>query len=202
LTTQALTASDSHLYDGLQCLRWEREATQVRFEAFNFTGGCEVHWVGRLASKSGGVDLVLSDPSCNVAACGSCLYDAAFEIDAERTALDESAKVDLKTAPCDGPATVIASWQLQPGDGASGLHCSYPRALVDHAGRLGLCGKRDMPCRDRCGDRQSPACDPGLVCNETSESSFTCLAECNKDDDCRLPEVMTCSEGLCRLRNP
>ena len=203
LAAQALTTSNAHDYDGLQCLRWEREGNRVRFEAFNFTDSCEVSFVGRVdAPRPGHVNVVLKNPACEIAGCGSCMYDAAVEIDTVRAKLADDAEVELRTEDCKGIQTRLASWQLAPGDGASALQCSYPRGadLIDHARRQNLCGKREMPCRTSCGSKDV-ACDPGLVCGAAGEYSSTCLAECQSDGDCHLPEVMTCQQGVCRLRN-
>lgn len=201
---QALRSSES--YDGFECLRWQRDGEHLLFDAYNFEGGCHVNWRGDAErTGQGKLQLVLSNPSCILAGCGSCLYDASFDIDLATTPLDDSAKVPLIQAPCEGDRSTVGSWQLQAGDD-DGISCKYARGLDWHASRLNDCGKMNMPCRGNglCGSRPGgPApepCDEGLTCTPVGDAGSMCLKNCASSDECPLSDVLECRDDVCQLK--
>ena len=206
---QALTLpSASTTYEGFECLRWERDADHIRFDAYNINGGCHVTWRGGAEQNSSGeLAFVLSNPSCAVAACGSCLYDATFDLDTQKTPLDDSADVKLIQANCPGERVTIGSWQLQAGEAASGIACKYAKGLDWHAGRLNTCGTRHAPCRGKglCGAGSTAGttpnpCDDGLECTPVSEYESMCLERCTSNEDCTLQDILECRDGVCQLK--
>ena len=203
-TRAALSASAD--YDGLHCLTWQaRGDGTLELEVLNHPGEClvEVDWQPRVAVTEGAVDLLVSgEPECRIAACGTCAYDYAFEL----TDLDLSAPLAISFAqqiceqPVDEPSFEI---ELPLDEAPQGIAC---RQLP--AGTLawfGACGGLHLPCfgaRSRCfGEpREEPSCDDGLVC-DGSDAAGLCLAPCEVDSDCPLPDIEVCDDGLCRVPN-
>jgi hypothetical protein len=213
LSVQALTRAetDPATYKGLHCMRWERSGEQVRFDVFNLSGPCYVFWEGRSKRrKDGGLDLVLRNSACQQAACGGCLYDASFEIEAAQIDGDD-ATVGLLMDNCDDDLDKAGSWQLHSGKNASSLVCEYADAMGVREQRdmYGRCGEANMPCigansscewygLDAGVDRGQ--CDSGLTCTDVGGGDPRCLVDCKGDADCPLPDVMACDDGVCRLQ--
>lgn len=207
-SVQALTdaASDSARYDGFTCMRWTREDERLRLDAINFQGGCLVHWKGGLEERDDGVALRLTNPSCIVAACiAGCGYDVSAEIDTSAVHVEPNAEIPLITEEvCESDPITVATWKLPANDAKSGITCDYVENLGHQAASNGLCGQQHMPCRTLEGacaeDTGAPECDPGLRCVSVNAWDSVCLRVCDHDDECPLPEVMTCTEGTCQLR--
>lgn len=201
--SKALTGTER--YDGLSCMHWERTEDSLHLEALNFRGGCSITWQGTFEPISSGPSVLLTNPSCAVAACGSCLYDATFDIDLRETSIADDASLPLRSdASCSGDADLIDFWSLR-SNASEGITCDYAQGLDWHAGRLGTCGQTNMPCRrddGLCADDGQGPCDAGLTCTEVSTSNFVCLEQCTTDDDCAAPDVMSCNDGLCQLDAP
>lgn len=210
MPSQALTlAGASASYDGFECYRWERGDERVRFDVYNFGGGCNIDWQASATPHgSSKLDLVLSNPSCEVYRCGSCLYDAAFEVDTEKTPLADDAKAQLIVANCSGERGTLGSWQLQPGDGAEGIRCNYTAGLAWHDRRVGRCGTLHATCRNAglCNSgtpSTADPCDEGLACTEVGDLQSMCLKKCTTSDDCPLQDVLECRDEVCQLKqNP
>ncbi len=198
--SKALTGADR--YDGLSCMYWERSDDNLHLQALNFRGGCSITWQGAFERISSGPSVLLTNPSCAVAACGSCLYDATFDIDLREASVADDAEIPLRSdASCSGDADLIDVWTLEP-DASQGITCQHAQGLDWHANRLGTCGQANMPCRQDdglCADNGEGPCDADLTCTDVGGSSFVCLQQCTRDEDCIASDVMTCDEGLCRL---
>lgn len=202
LAAQALSSPNADAFSGLRCLRWERSGKRVRFEAINFLAGCSVAWEGEARERRGerSVDFVISDPDCLRFRCGNCAYDLSFAIDTSATELASDASVGFVLHDCEGQERSLGSWQLQP-DQASSIRCAYePNAPIPFE-----CGKLHTPCRDHCqsaplpGDRADP-CDPGLSCQTLQPMLSLCLESCERDQDCPVPDAMSCTSGVCQVR--
>lgn len=198
--SKALTGTER--YDGLSCMYWERTEQSLHLQALNFRGGCSITWQGAFESISSGPSVLLTNPSCAVAACGSCLYDATFDIDLREISIADNASIPLRSdASCSGDADLINFWSLR-GDATEGITCDYALGLDWHAHGRGTCGQTNMPCRrddGLCPDDGTGPCDAGLTCTEVGTSNFVCLEQCTTDDDCTASGAMRCSDGLCRI---
>lgn len=206
---QALSAGSSESYDGFACMRWERDGERVRLDAYNFEGGCHVNWRGSAERRgTDELDLIVSNPSCVVAGCGSCLYDASFAVDTTTTTLDDSAEIRLIEAPCEGERTSIGSWKLQDGAESSGITCKYARGLEEHSSRARTCGQLHGTCRSehgicgsvRPGRETLPPCDEGLTCTKAGNAGSMCLMSCTTSDECPLPDILECRDAVCQLK--
>jgi hypothetical protein len=197
----ALTPPGTARYDGLNCYVAERSEDMLELDVYNFSGGCHISWDAKGRERASELDVVLANPSCAVAGCGSCLYDASFSLE---LGASTGATIELIDQPCKGDSETLGSWDVPERDGARTLRCSFARGADWHAGKLGLCGQENQPCRDgglcsgEPGDGAS-ACDEGLRCTEVSEHDSRCVKQCSSDDDCAVPSAMRCEDGLCRL---
>jgi len=199
----ALTLPAAERYHGLTCYLAERSEDSVALSVYNIAGGCGVDWDAKGRERAGELDVVLTNPSCTVARCGGCVYDAAFSLELG-TSTDES--VELIEHPCEGDPRTLGAWDVPQGDGATTLHCTFSRAAGEDASKLGLCGQENQPCRVGNGPcaidpgAAASACDDGLSCTEVSEHDSRCLKQCSSDDDCAVPGALRCrDDGLCRL---
>jgi hypothetical protein len=197
----ALILPDSARYDGLNCYVAQRSEDAVELDVYNFGGGCHIRWDANGRARGDELAIVLTNPSCAVAGCGSCLYDASFSLDLGATARET---IELIDQPCEGDAQTLGAWDVPERDGASTLRCSFARGADWHAAKLGLCGQENQPCRNGGLCSSGPAdgasaCDRGLSCTQVSEHDSRCLKECSSADDCALPSAMRCEDGVCRL---
>lgn len=193
---QALTLpGESASYDGFECYHWSRSDERVRFEVYNFNGGCAIMWTNTATRRDvSHLDFTLHVPRCIFAGCGSCLYDATFEVDTAQTPLADDAKVRLLQDNCSDRPTTLGSWELQPGEQASGIRCGYAKDLAWNDSRAGRSGMLHATCRD--GD----ACDEGLSCTKLSDHESMCLKRCSTTDDCPLPDILECRDEICQLK--
>lgn len=198
----ALTAEDA--YAGLQCVRWKTlESGTVKIDLLNFEGACGAEWKGQAKEVDAGLELRLVNPSCLLAACGSCMYDWAFEVKAKAGA---DLPLSLVTDPCPGeqPEEKVTA-TLPLSSAADGELCRYAShgGLGWQASALGTCGKAYMPCRSGGGmcDNSGglPECETGLTCADgASATEKVCHATCTGDGDCLPAGTMKCDGGLCR----
>jgi hypothetical protein len=188
---------------GLECLLWETEPSgAVTIHMHNFSGGCGVHWQGAV-EKLGptAYRLRLTNPSCNIAGCGSCVYDSDFSIDVS----DAWDGVDAASVPleltreqfsCDEPNEPLGStrWSLPLGTEPSGVRCEWgdlwATAKVAWAEEAG--GQEFLSC----GELGEP-CVAELSCVDTGVSDQRCLASCTTTDDCASSEIAECRDGYC-----
>lgn len=196
-------AAPENRFDGLFCLRAERGEDDLALDAYNFAGGCHIEWKAEARQRDGGLYIALTNPSCAVAACGSCLYDASFSASLDALAAGEE-RIGLVDEPCEGDATELGAFRVPEAAGEVELHCEYARYLEWHAQRTGSFGQENMPCHgtaldSEAGEPSEPSCEPGLTCVPLSESDQRCLKQCDTKDDCAVPSVMQCNAGLCVL---
>lgn len=198
---QALTLPNaSASYDGFECYRWERNEERVRFDVYNFNGGCAIMWTSTAAqSDASHLDFTLHVPRCTFAGCGSCLYDATFEVDTVKSPLVDDAKVRLFQDNCSDHADMLGRWELQAGDTASGIQCSYAKDLIWNDNRSGRSGMLHATCRGSDEDSAS-ACDEGLACTKLKDRESMCLQKCTTTDDCPLQDILECRDEVCQLK--
>jgi hypothetical protein len=203
--SSALTAADA--YAGLSCIRWKPSAAGLQIDLVNFEGACGAQWHGSATATATGIELVASNPSCLLAACGSCMYDWGFEVHA---GTDQDLPIDIVTDPCPGeqPAEKVTA-TLPLATAASGELCRYASygGLGWQAAALGHCGMAFMPCREAGGlcdtGSATTACDPGLECaGGASAAERVCHPSCATDADCALPGILACQSGSCRPSLP
>jgi hypothetical protein len=204
LTTalSSLEPDDVARYEGFACMRWEKKDGALLLSAYNFSEGCYVQWEpGELTTHDdAAATITLENPRCAVAACGACLYDAAFEVALSALDLSEELRIELVADACATEAESVGHFVIDEGE--SGLSCEYAKSVDWHASRLGTCGTANMPCNDDsglCPRESGEPCLEGLSCTEVAPGDRRCLATCETKDDCALPEVMACTYGLCRL---
>ena len=211
LTRALVTGVDGSAYEGLQCVSWDL-TSYGKFDLLNFASVCGADWVGSAAAADDGtVTLTLSNPSCQVAGCGSCIYDWSFTVDRPKAAGDIPLNVDVVVCDKPGEDSNNKSFALTiPATPAKGVTCRYADfgALQWQAFTLGTMGQLNMPCVDPAdypGDGGvPPPCDDGLACTPTAPGQYRdgaiCLKTCTTDADCPLPDLVSCQAGVCWLK--
>ncbi|HVJ19816.1 MAG TPA: hypothetical protein VM686_30580, partial [Polyangiaceae bacterium] len=192
-----LVSSDA---DGLQCFSWERgDDDSLVIRLLNFDSGCGVTWEEGEATLAddGALELVALNPSCLIAACGSCLYDLDFELTGVSWSEPLPVRVALKTCPKD-ETEFDAEVVLPIDDTASGNLCRpIPGGpLFWYAMKAGRAGEVNMPCNTD-GMAGEPLCEEGTTCVELGTDDTRCLETCSADADC-TSSLMTCQDGACR----
>jgi hypothetical protein len=209
LKSEALTQRDP--YAGLDCIVYDVAMGKLNISIRNIQDGCHVMHVGHAhITGAAALELAFTNPNCIAAACGSCSYDAAFEVDLApfegKTTLALNFIVDQDES-CRAPtAKPQLYWTLNvPLQEAShGASCRYARYFGPPIG----CGTLNMPCAtsdgscglyDRAGEPGH--CEGELSCSPTNVpyQGPVCMQTCSSDDDCPTPDALHCVEGLCRL---
>ncbi len=202
-STEALV--DASEYDGLNCIAWqERDDEALTVSLSNLRGPCGVSWRGQAFAHDDRLELVLENPACQVARCGSCVYDLRFEV--ARVGDAAGLPVAIGFRDCPGQAVHFEFEMTLPDTTSeSGILCRYADrsaydALVSHEGR---CGEVLTPCgtgSTSCGVESEATCAEGLSCVETTSAEDSrCLAACSENDDCVPSGVSQCIDGLCRI---
>jgi len=195
-----VTASD---YDGLSCIEWERrEGGELGLKFSNVEGPCSVPWEGSVKKTGNGLDVVASNPTCEIAPCGWCLYD--FELTVARTE-PTGLGVTLGLVSCAGEAPQQSEAVTLPADASdSGILCRYAHGVAfdEQLAVEGRCGARFGPCASAssyCGPNGS--CADGLVCTDVGGTigSMRCLDPCETDADCTPVGVTRCADGVCTV---
>jgi len=195
-------------YDGLQCFVWERlENDVLAITLTNFHAGCAVTWGGDAVLDGDTVELRLTNLICAVAGCGWCIYDWSFEVSDVPEVDELPVRVARRGCP-DESFEVTDGATLPLGEAAAGALCRYGNkyAVEQHAGEMGQCGQRFMPCTSAneeegfCwSEESSPPCTGDLVCEPETN---LCHQQCTSNDDCPLPGTVSCQDGLCRPVDP
>lgn len=217
--TQALVSTDYNAETtGLKCIAWEvLEANRVKVDLINWESACGPKFVGYASLKDiGALNLLLSNPGCLIARCGSCIYDWSFEVQGIDATKPLPLGVAIDVCPGDdaaekqGASYPIVSQQVSlPIDArVSGILCNYADfgALGWQAQALSECGTYAMPCNDAPNSMCStgigsaqPSCQGDLVCsNNGNPEQRICAKPCANDTDCGSLGVLTCDGGLCR----
>lgn len=194
----ALTAAEAHA--GLECVRWKPSGEGLQIDLSNFEGACGASWQGVAKQSEKGLELRATNPSCLLAACGSCMYDWSFQVKVDTTS---DLALDLVTDPCPGQQTPeTESLTLPLSKSAEGELCHYASygGLSWQAGALGQCGQAFMPCQKAGGmcDGTGAPCQAGLECAPgASATEEVCHPTCTTDTDCALSGILSCKAGLC-----
>ena len=203
---QALSADE--VYAGLECVSWSPIEGGFRVLLRNVDSVCGAEWAGEVNQVGGGVELRLVNPKCQMANCGSCIYDFTFDVKMKAAAGGDEVSIVLDTCPGQQPAQT-EKVTLPLGAAPTGELCRYADAssLGWQAMSLGTCGKAYMPCREANGmclaADGGAACDDGLTCADgASAAGGVCHAPCKVDGDCAPTGVMKCDAGLCRPAHP
>jgi hypothetical protein len=199
-TPQALTLETPPELEGLECVEWERSprgALSVRW--INSPQSCADEYHGRAElNDSGALELSVYKDVCAVAACGSCLFDFAYDLSGTFEAVPLTLR--LGNALCaKEPIEWTDQVTLPLDEQESGMLCR-PLAegpLFWYAATRGTCGTTNMPCGD-CSDDHT-TCEAGASCVTLAEEDARCLPDCETDDDC-LADVASCEAGSCRVK--
>jgi hypothetical protein len=190
---------DPELYAGLTCVLWDTSGETLRVRLSNHRDGCGLDhgWEPQARIDDTGVELLLDNPSCSIAACGNCIYDLSFDV--QVAALQDRSELSLRVlgSECSGERPVHHTLRLPLASQPSGAQCTYTFENFDLLGAM-----PQGALHTRCGDTAlfgSVGCASG-VCTEVSAKNRLCLAPCSSDLDCQPADVMTCSEGVCQLR--
>jgi hypothetical protein len=200
-TDAFVTTSDD---DGLSCVEWERrEDGELALRFLNVTGPCSVEWRGTATARAdGGLDVLAKNPSCEIARCGSCLYD--FEL-AVKDTVPSGLSVTLALANCKGELSEQTLSVVLPADAAdSGIRCRYAdgSAYGQQLAQEGRCGSRFSPCgAGSISCPENTSCTAGLACTELGDGvgSMLCLASCTADEGCSPTGVTRCENGVCSV---
>ena len=192
--------------DGLRCVAWERVGDgEVKLDLYNFDSACGATWTGDGANAADGtLELHVSNPSCRIASCGTCLYDWSFDL---HLGLPAGQVVGLAVAvdACEGQqATTHLAAAI--GAEANGIRCELASygAVNWQANAAGTCGSTGMPCVGSllCGSgslTSTGTCAAGLICDSSAaENEPVCFVPCTTVADCPRADVYTCQTGLCR----
>jgi len=182
--------------EGWQCFAWERgvgDALALRL--LNFDGTCVQGWDGEARrADDGALELVIVNTSCNVASCGSCLYDFDYELS---VADEQELPVRVAMKNCGKDETIWTyEVNLPLEEASSGSLCRpIPSGPLGwYALTTDRCGTYNMPCGEEC--QGSSGCDAGLTCTALGEEDLRCLEACSADDDCSSP-LTSCQDQVC-----
>jgi hypothetical protein len=196
-------------YAGLDCLVYEVRDETLHVDLRNINDGCHVEHEGnvRMVGEDS-LQLALTNAKCEAAKCGSCIYDAQYEVDLAPFAGQDSIELSLvldDAESCRSPSSQTqVYWKLDVPLRASsqGAVCKYARYFEPPQG----CGTLNMPCASAdgacgfLGRGTGTMCDDGMLCRAPDENSISvCMQPCATDADCPEPDVLHCVEGACRL---
>ena len=197
----ALTAAGPR-YTGLRCFAARRDGDTLELEAHNFSGGCGVEFDANARVRDRALEVVLTNPSCAVAGCGGCLYDATFTVELVGS---DNETIPLIDEPCEAEPENLGAWRV-PEPGESSVRCTRFANASLSPPKDGTCGSENMPCRRADGVHCKPApgetvteCEEGLTCTDVGEYDPRCLKQCESKDDCAVSEAMRCEDGVCVL---
>jgi hypothetical protein len=175
---------------GLQCLQWQVVDDVLELQILNFGAGCGIVWEGRATVDGERLSIALDNPSCVVAACFSCIYDAAVAVP---LAVSGDMTLEFRLGSC-ASAPDVQTWDLPVAQQPRGMVCEYADTFGARAAafELGMDGSAYSVCGELGAD-----CDEGLTCNAVGELDARCLPPCSRDSDCPLDGATRCSEGLC-----
>lgn len=217
--SQALVSTDfSAETIGLKCVAWEvLDDSRVKVDLINWESSCGPKFVGDASVKEdGSLDLLLSNPGCMIAHCGTCIYDWSFEVQGINATSPLPLTVAIDVCPAEdigekqGASFPIVSKNVTlPIDAkVSGILCNYADygALGWQAQALSECGTNAMPCagvpNSMCSTgttNTEPSCQGNLVCSDNgNHEQRICAKPCVADADCGSLGVLTCGGGLCR----
>lgn len=193
---------------GLQCLSWQTAADgEMDFDLLNFVGACGAQWEGRAkVADENRVELTVINPDCLIASCGSCIYDWSFTVTNIVPTTDLSVEIKKDTCPGEQEPE-FDNATLQNASLLQGTLCRYVPwgALEWHVMSTGESGLLHMPCSDggetETDELDLSTCGPDMVCESLSPNprEKICLAQCDEDTDCPLPDLQTCQDGRCLL---
>lgn len=191
---------------GLRCVAWQRvSANELRLDLYNFNSACGATWTGNgTVAADGTLNLHIDNPSCNIARCGSCMYDWSFDLNVT-IAAGGPVPVAISVNAC-AATQAPTTWSAVIGAEQSGIRCTLADygSLTWQASATNTCGTAGMPCVGSllCGSGQATStgtCGAGLVCDSSAaENQPVCLVPCTVQDDCPRPDVWSCQSGLCR----
>ncbi|MBI5526149.1 MAG: hypothetical protein HY897_07420 [Deltaproteobacteria bacterium] len=166
----------------------------------NDTGDARMLDDGTLALTYSIGELVDED-TCAAPGCGGCAYDFTFVVHGE-VPVGSMLKIDIVRTVCwDTETTPVA---LAIRSQAEGMLCKYaPWARKGWEG-----DKLHQACRFDVDEHGTPVgekyCLDGMVCkNPTGQRSNDfdiCLAPCQTDAECPYPDLLSCQDGLCVLK--
>jgi hypothetical protein len=198
---QALLARDETPI-ALECLQWNHGGGKAMFSFRNFAGPCSVVWDGEATLKAPGeVVIGLHNSSCEIARCGSCIYDVNAELAGPLEALvapgSSVTRVTLELHDCKGESTQSYDWEIflkesgascRPVDGWSWFYEQASQSEAFTETQLNLYAP--------CGDSEG-----AVECTEDrSCSGGYCVPGCGADVDCPLGGALTCREGACLVK--
>ena len=187
---------------GLECVEWEYSGESLQLVVSNFTSGCAIEWEGetRLVAP-GEIVMTLRNPSCEVARCGSCAYDARSEVNGPRADLlgldGETRRVTLEVRDCNGEPSDSISWQLGPNS-ERGIRCEPVDGwawLYGKSSSSDLFDETQLNLYAVCGEAEGAVeCTEDRSCN-----GGYCVPACSATEDCPLGGALTCQDGACLL---
>lgn len=185
--------------DGLTCVEWQRGAGgDLDLQLYNFSAACGDEYLGKAGFTSDGtLEVSVYRDTCQVAKCGSCLFDFHYQL--QSVSADAPLSVRIGAAVCESQPTTFSDELTLPIDAQeSGIACRAleSAALAWYARGRGACGNVNMPCGASC-EGADRTCGEGLSCTELAPSDSRCLVDCESDEDC--PSGLTrCLDGVCR----
>ncbi len=179
--------------EGLRCVAWERiGSNEIKLDLYNFDGACGASWTGDGALASdGSLALHIENPTCQLSACGVCLYDWSFDFHAPLPTAQE-VPIVIAVDACQGQQATVYS-QAVIGAEQQGIRCSqadYTALIVSD-----VRGEAGTPC----GGGSAETCGAGLLCESgLTSSDLLCFVPCTTVADCPRSDVYACQAGLCR----
>lgn len=192
---------------GLKCVAWQVTGQdQLKLSLINFDDACGAKWQGSThVDAAGALTLSVSNPNCNIAKCGTCIYDWTFEVPGVSTKADLSLSMRVDT--CPGQQDVkTANVQLPLSTQQNGIVCNYAsfNGLGWQAMALHTCGQLGMPCQNTSMCQSNPpatelGCESGLSCIDNGTASqMICAKPCTVDADCGISGAQSCQANFCR----
>jgi len=195
-----LSGRSSENYNRLQCIAWRiTESGHSAIDLVNFVENCGFPvgngglWRGKtIQDEDGTLDLIVEwDLANGENACGSCMQDFSFEIIGLKD-IGEILKLKISTRSCTGECEWIRYDAILPvGDNSNGIVCRYPES-VDWEFENVEPGSLYTP-----SDRGQ--CQNDLIQIQTQNGGEICALKCTKNADYPLSDILSCSDGACRL---
>jgi hypothetical protein len=189
---------DAADYPGLQCISYGLTEAGLAVDLFNFSSACGPEWEGVAAVDGAAVTVGVTNPGCLLAACGSCIYDWALEVEGVVGGADIDLTISVEACPGE-QAAETETLSLPAETLEQGLLCRY--ASWGTLEWLGLVGTLNTPCGDSEMLEEPIVCAGDLECAPVGEDGREiCVQPCADVSDCPLPETMLCDDaGRCVL---
>lgn len=202
---QPPTVEPDARYNHLYCITWSRTEDELLFRVRNLVAGCGIHFVQGDARVEGNEIAVGGrNPRCSRSACGNCVYDFEWRVSGVPDSGDLNVSVeetDENARACERPLTLHFSIPEGEPEGEKCGFMNYTQGLFSCTTNGPCIAGTPSPGSIMCTCAEGSRCFSEQAPTEAAPAvGGRCLAECQTDADCALPDSFTCIDGLCHLK--